>query len=312
MQYVSYINLLLKQKLSESKNVISYGQNIAAGSCLGGLTKNINDNSDNLVLNTTNSEYSMTGLGFGLLLEGLNSIYFHKQQDFTLLGMDHFVHTWNAISINKVEGSYTIFSIVVDNGYEGPQSCTNLQKDISSISNIPSYNLSTVFDAQHIINKELVRPGVRFICVSQKMFKNKIEVENNKPRLIDVENCISKYSEGNDVIIVSMNFAFSEALNLHKKLLEAGVNSSIINIASATPTNWNLVIEELKKTKKIVICDDSKSNNKHFYELCYLLSINLKDITLIIENRKRDKSWSFPNSDLFKLDYKKIIYKLGI
>jgi pyruvate/2-oxoglutarate/acetoin dehydrogenase E1 component len=312
MQYVSYINSLIKQKLFESNNVISYGQNIAAGSCLGGLTRNINKSDKNLVLNTTNSEYSMTGVGFGLMLEGLNSIYFHKQQDFTLLGMDHFVHTWNAISISEIKGSYTIFSIVVDNGYEGPQSCTNILRDLSSISNIPGYTISNAIDAEYIINYELIKPGVRFVCVSQKMFKTEIQVGNINSKLIDKENCVSRYSDGNDVIILSMNFAFSEAMKLHNELLGASIKSSVLNIASTMPKSWDIVLKELKNTKKIVICDDSKSNNKELYKLCYLLSKQIKDCLILIKDRERYKSWAYPNPDLFKLDYKKIIKELRV
>ena len=107
---------------------------------MGGLTRNIDEKLKNKVINSTNSEYSMTGMGFGLAIDGTNAIYFHKQQDFTLLGMDHFVHTWNAMSINNLKAGYTIFSIVVDNGFEGPQSCINMLRDLVSISNIPTYH----------------------------------------------------------------------------------------------------------------------------------------------------------------------------
>ena len=41
MKYIEYINKLIQEEVLKQKNLIVYGQNIAAGSCLGGLTKNL-------------------------------------------------------------------------------------------------------------------------------------------------------------------------------------------------------------------------------------------------------------------------------
>ena len=65
MNYVANINQLLRAKLADTPNVVSFGQNIAAASCLGGLTRGLPTDNGNLVINTTNSEYTLTGAGFG-------------------------------------------------------------------------------------------------------------------------------------------------------------------------------------------------------------------------------------------------------
>ena len=296
MQYCSFINSLIKKKLNDKNNIVSFGQNISSGSCLGGLTRDINKN-NNLVLNTTNNEYSMSGLGFGLMLENVNGIYFHKQQDFTLLGMDHFVHTWNALSIDNLKSSYTIFSIVVDNGFEGPQSCINMLKDITSISNIPGYTISNRDDAEYVINNYLVNPGVRFVCVSQKLFKTEIIEISENPVLLDSQNVIYKYFQGNDVTILCANFSFTEGLHLNNYFLKKELKSSLINVSSAIPTNWEAIIKEVKKSKKLVILDDSKSKQKELYNLSYQVLKAVPDCKISINNRGRDYNDSIPNSD---------------
>ena len=39
-----------------------------------------------------------------------------------MLGIDQIVNTYNLIRRRKLPSSFTIFNVVVDSGYEGPQS----------------------------------------------------------------------------------------------------------------------------------------------------------------------------------------------
>ena len=83
--------------MSKHDELVLFGQNINAGSCLGGLTRNLKVKENSKVINSTNSENTLCGFGFGLLIGGVNSILFMKQLDFLLLGIDHLVNTFNII-----------------------------------------------------------------------------------------------------------------------------------------------------------------------------------------------------------------------
>ena len=69
---------------------------------------------------------------FGLMLNNVSSVFFMKQLDFLLLGIDHLVNTYNIIrSVKKyLKSSFTIMPIIVDNGFQGPQSSFNNFGDI--------------------------------------------------------------------------------------------------------------------------------------------------------------------------------------
>ena len=75
MTFVEFLNNLIVKKINSQKKIVIYGQNINAGSCLSGLTKNINFNKQNLVINSQNSENSLAGWVFGLMLKGISSIF---------------------------------------------------------------------------------------------------------------------------------------------------------------------------------------------------------------------------------------------
>ena len=62
-----------------------------------------------IVLNTPNVENTLVGFGFGMMLNGVNSVFFMKQFDFLLLGMDQLVNTYNVIRQNEPKASFTIF-----------------------------------------------------------------------------------------------------------------------------------------------------------------------------------------------------------
>ena len=122
MKYVQFVNSLLKNVIKKENDLVLYGQNINAGSCLSGLTRGLGNVNSGLTINTPNCENTLVGIGFGLMLSGTSSIFFMKQMDFLLLGIDHLVNTYNIIRQDKPEVSFTIFPINVDSGYEGPQS----------------------------------------------------------------------------------------------------------------------------------------------------------------------------------------------
>ena len=112
MKYVEYVNRLIRDEVIKTDRLVLYGQNINAGSCLGGLTKNLKVRNNSKIINTQNSENTLVGVGFGLMLNKISSIFFMKQLDFLILGIDHLVNTYNIIRANAPKASFTIMPII--------------------------------------------------------------------------------------------------------------------------------------------------------------------------------------------------------
>ena len=107
MKYIEFINNLIKQEVSGAENLVLFGQNISAGSCLGGLTRDLSVSNNSKIINSTNTENSLCGFGFGLMMNGVSSVFFMKQLDFLLLGIDHLVNTFNVIIFNTINVYYS-------------------------------------------------------------------------------------------------------------------------------------------------------------------------------------------------------------
>ena len=96
LTFVETINAHIN-KLCLNEPTIIFGQNIISGSRISGLGKGLESHSHSLAINTTNTENSLIGMGFGVLLTGVNAIYLMKQHDFGLLGFDQLRHTNNLV-----------------------------------------------------------------------------------------------------------------------------------------------------------------------------------------------------------------------
>ena len=249
MNYINTLNNKLIEKLSKNKRTICYGQNINTGSSFSGMTKNMNSTNCRII-NTQDLENLLTGLGFGMMINKQNSIYFLKQQDFLFLGMDHLVNTLNLIKAQKLDksASYTIFFITADHGYEGPQSRINKLSNLAELIDLDVFTISTREEMDIIIKNELVKNGIRLITISQRLFKKPvIFFDNNK--LIDSKNYLSEYlKSSNENLIISSNFSISYILE-NKKNIKS--KFTLANLSNQNFRRSKNLIDYLKNLKNL-------------------------------------------------------------
>jgi pyruvate/2-oxoglutarate/acetoin dehydrogenase E1 component len=267
MHYLDEINKKLLNFVKKKKKYIIYGQNIDTGTFISGLTKNFDKLNNNLIFNTPNCEYSLIGAGLGIMFDGGNVIYFGKQLDFILLGVDHFVNSINFLKnkLNKKKiGSYTIVLYVCDQGYQGPQSSFNNIDDLSSLAQIDTFQINTYFDVNTVIPYVFKKKGFNIISISQRNSKNIIFSE--KPDSYSENMSFVKYFKGQDVVIISTNFSFQQALEI-KESLKNNEKVSIINCNFLTELSYNFLIKNVRKSKKVLLISDGKSINHRIFKL---------------------------------------------
>ncbi len=309
MRYIQHINELIVKKTANTDGLVLYGQNIAAGSCLSGLTRGLKVGKGGLIINTPNSENTLAGLGFGMMLGGTSSIFFMKQLDFLLLGIDQLVHSYNFIRRKEPRASYTIVAIISDLGWHGLQSSFNNFGDMCSIARIPGWTITNRADAEEIINTHLIAPGFRIIGVPQRLFGQ--EILELKTIFINNDKTLFQYEKGKKATIVCFNCSLPYGLKLHEFLKEKKIDSSLFSINSVTPINWDKIIEDGKKTKNLVVIDDSKSENlscdNFLVAMLEKCKLNKK---IIVKREINGNDWLFPNLDELEINYENIVKKL--
>ena len=260
MKYVEHINNLLKDTVKKNGNAVLFGQNIDAGSCLSGLTRDVSSFNEGMTLNTPNVENTLVGVGFGLMLNGVDSVFFMKQLDFLLLGTDQLVNTYNVIRQRQPRASFTVFPVIVDSGYEGPQAALNNIDDFCSIAGIEAFSFSNKIDSEKIVQKYLFKPGFRILCTGQRLLK--LDTLDLDVLYEDPDCRYFQYSKGESASIVCFNHALTYGINLQEKLNEMGGSASLFSVNSHLYKNYDHIIEDIGRTKKLVIIDDCKSRNR--------------------------------------------------
>ena len=304
MKYVQYINSLIKEQVENQSDIVLFGQNIDAGSSLSGLSRGLSVK-DGLIINTQNSENSLVGVGFGLMLNNVSSVFFMKQMDFLLLGIDHLVNTYNIVRQSNPKASFTIFPIIIDSGFEGPQSSLNNFDDFCSIAGIEGYSFTNKEDAKAIISKYLVKPGFRILTTGQRLLRE--DVLDLIILQQDSKCKYFQYKKGDDVSIVCFNQALQYGNELHDSMLKQSISASLFSVNSHLFTDYGFILDDIKSTRALIIVDDSKSRNRLSDRfLAHILSsCDLKKYKTI--SRNQEENDFYPNKDNLNINYSDII-----
>jgi pyruvate dehydrogenase E1 component beta subunit len=299
MDYVTTVNSFLLKELAKHNTSVVYGQNINAGSRLGGFSKGLDSIDGCEVINTPNVENSLVGMGFGLMLKNVPSVFMMKQQDFLLLGVDQLVNTWNALKSRGSFAPFVIAMIVVDNGWEGPQSSYNNLHGLGSLTGIETFNIN----GEHCIEPAMLKAfsgGPKILAVSQKMFKMG-PTETTDEFIIEMKSNYVSYSKtqfkSKKIVIISFNFSFPEALEIAKEAICKGL--SVTLIVSYTRT-LNLDFDEIQscqKANQIFIIEDTKNSIKQYSNFYFSSPLMNQPSNVHITIREDERNWHFPQAD---------------
>jgi pyruvate/2-oxoglutarate/acetoin dehydrogenase E1 component len=309
MKYIEKVNALIRDAVANVERPVVFGQNIDAGSCLGGLTRGMKSGPGGVIWNSTNAENSLVGFGFGIMMNGGRAGFFMKQMDFLLLGVDQLVNTYNIIrnvGIQPKTGGFTILAAVVDSGYEGPQSSLNNFADFCSIARVPGFAITNKTDADFLLPKYLLQPGFRIIGVSQRLEKMEI-IDPGEPVRIYGDGEIFRYGVGTAITVACFNFAFPYGAEIAKRLSEEGLETTLFTVNAMHSPTWEPIMESVKHTKKLIVIDDSKSMNlpcmKFVAEVRRAVALDLD----VVITRTLGENWLQPTSDEMNIDYVEIV-----
>jgi pyruvate dehydrogenase E1 component beta subunit len=308
MKYVEFINETVKAKVLEPEHILLFGQNISAGSCISGFTRGLKVRPGGRIINTPNCENTLCGIGFGSMMNGVPAVFFMKQQDFLLLGIDQLVNTYNIARRKTPKSSFTIMPVIVDSGYEGPQSALNNLADFCSIARVPGYTVTNKTDAQQIINKYLIAPGFRIIGISQRLFKT--EILDVPCVYMNEDRSVFQYTKGDDVTIVCFNLSLPHGLEIQRRMAEKNIQSSVFSINAALPIPWDEIVSDARTTKRVIIIDDLKSVNAPWQSLLNALYAQGTMKKHVVVQRSFEGYWCRPHHDQLQMDYDKVIADL--
>lgn len=312
MSVPSYISQVIGQvNLVTEKcgSILLFGENIDTGSCLSGLARGLKVNPVGRIQNIGNCELTHCGVGLGMLLDGGQAALFVKQLDFMLLALDQICNTFNYIRAYRPQsswGSFTIFVIVCDQGFQGPQSSLNAAGDFASLANVPVYCLNGSDDVSRVIGNHFASPGFRIICLSQRLFgASSLETP---VEWVSADNSIFRYKSGNKMTIVSFNFSLRDTLDMDAKLRAADVPSDVFHVNFVPGMDIGPIAESCRRTGKLIVVDDSKTVTKLGDSIVAALCLQEVSVKLLLFTRRgcSDEEYG-ANEDRFLPDFDKAL-----
>jgi len=303
--FSSYINLKLIEYVENLEHGVFFGQNVITGSRISGLGAHMDSLRNVSSFNTQNSENTLFGMGFGLSIEGIPSIYLMKQHDFALLAIDHMVNTARLLQNHSNLATFLVLMVVVDSGYEGPQSNLNNLDDLYSISQAKISLLNNKNAIDYAFRSK--RKAFEMFAISQKSLKSVLQMEECLT-IVDGFSVSDglKALENIEPVLVNcglVNDAFESCVNY---LLESGVKFQIARqIEMNLEENIQLIKKLAKAERKFVIFDSSKSINK----LSTHFSDTLKEMNSKVLYLTRDDyvHWNRVDHDQFEIDNKAVL-----
>lgn len=299
MTYVARVNELIRAKVSGETGLVCYGQNMTTGSCLSGLTRGLAVPQGSLAVNTQNSENTLTGMGFGVAIRGGKAVYFMKQLDFLLLGLDHLTNSWNVARLGGVSGSFTVFAIVVDSGFEGPQSCLNDLGGLCSLAHIPGYAISSGPAAEVLIDRHLVAPGCRILTVSQRLFGQETPAADEAPEEVLEDGGLLRFGTGTAATLAGFNYSLPQTLDLRDGLRDRGSEAALFSVTAAMAVDWTPIVGHARHSGVLAVIDDGKGENRTSDGL--IIAALQAGVRVVDLRRAFDPEELAPNADRFVL-----------
>lgn len=303
--FSSYINLKLIEYVESLEHGVFFGQNVITGSRISGLGAHMDSLGNISSFNTQNSENTLFGMGFGLSIAGIPSIYLMKQHDFSLLAIDHMVNTARLLKNHSNLSTFLVLMVVVDSGYEGPQSNLNNLDDLYSISQAKISLLNNKNAIDYAFKSK--RKAFEIFAISQKSLKCALRIEESLT-IVDGFSVSDGLTapENTEPVLVNcgiVNDAFESCV---KYLSQSGVKFQIARQIEMNLEENNQLMKKLAKGKrKFVIFDSSKSINR--VSTHFSFSLKERNSQVLYLTRDDHAHWNRVDHDQFEIDNRTVL-----
>lgn len=214
------------------------------------------------VIDTPVSELAVTGATIGASITGFKPLVVHPRVDFMLLAIDQIVTQaakWRHMFGNNSSAPATFRAIINRGGEQGAQHSQSLH---SWFAHIPGLKVVMPYDANDardlLISSVLADDPVVFM---DDRWLYDEEFIDNGLKLIDLKDVKPKIiQEGKDITIVGIGFTVKKIMDCKQELSMLNIDPEIIDLRLLNPIDYSLIINSVKKTKRLVVVDGDWSS----------------------------------------------------
>lgn len=254
LTYVQALNKAIHLEMAEDDQVIIMGLDVddhkAIYQSLDGILAKYGPQR---IFNTPLSEEGMTGFAIGAALAGKKVVHTHIRADFCLLAFNQIINMASNISYisnGALSVPLTIRCIVGRGWGQGPQHSKSIHSMLAQIPGLKVYSPSRPQDIFSCMRAAIQDPNPCVILEHRWLFDVSGEVDFNRGY-----EPASRLIEGQDITIVSTSWMSVEALQVAEALKNSNISCEVIDISGISPLGFALILESVKKTGRLLVCD---------------------------------------------------------
>ena len=213
---------------------------------------------DRRVIDTPITEYGFAGLGVGAAFGGLKPIVEFMTFNFAMQAIDHIINS--AAKTLYMSGGQMGCPIVF-RGPNGAASRVGAQhsQDFSAwYGQIPGLKVLAPYDAadaKGLLKAAIRDPNPVVFLEHELMYGVEFDVPNVDDFVLPIGKARIR-REGTDVTLVAHSRMVKFALEAAEELAGIGIEAEVIDLRSLRPLDTATVIESVKKTNRIVCCEE--------------------------------------------------------
>jgi len=212
---------------------------------------------DKRVIDTPITEQGFAGLGVGAAFGGLKPIIEFMTFNFAMQAIDQIINS--AAKTLYMSGGQMGCQIVFrgPNGAASRVAAQHSQCFASWYAHCPGLKVVAPWsasDAKGLLKSSIRDPNPVIFLENELLYGQNFEIANDNETIPLGQGSLIK--SGEDVTIVAFSIMVGKALNASKLLSEHNIDSEIIDLRTIKPLDINLIIDSVKKTNKLIICEE--------------------------------------------------------
>jgi len=222
------------------------------------------------VVDTPITEHGFAGLGVGAAFGGLKPIVEFMTFNFAMQAIDHIINS--AAKTLYMSGGQMGCPIVFrgPNGAASRVGAQHSQDYASWYGHVPGLKVVAPYDAADA--KALLKAAIRdpnpvVFLEHELIYGNSFPVPDLDDYVLPIGKAAVKRA-GTDVTLVAYSRMVGFALQAADELAEQGISAEVVDLRSIRPLDTATIIESLKKTNRIVTCEEGWRHMGIGAEIC--------------------------------------------
>jgi len=213
---------------------------------------------DKRVVDTPITEHGFAGLGVGAAFGGLKPIVEFMTFNFAMQAIDHIINS--AAKTLYMSGGQMGCQIVFrgPNGAASRVGAQHSQDYAAWYANVPGLKVVAPYDAADA--KALLKAAIRdpnpvIFLEHELLYGNSYPVPDLEDYVLPIGKAAVK-RVGTDVTLVAYSRMVGFALEAADELASQGISAEVVDLRSIRPLDMDTVVESVKKTNRIVTCEE--------------------------------------------------------